>query len=92
MMSPNNSGDVASPIWTAQWSRSNRLTYHTRTTAAFVRADDLRVERLEQTYTRLDDGVHFAYTSMTFSFACNLAYDTSGLIVDYPGIATRLTG
>ncbi|MEG9227639.1 putative glycolipid-binding domain-containing protein [Aeromicrobium sp. Sec7.5] len=59
--------------------------------AAFVRADDLRVERLEQTYTRLRAEGRFAYTSTTFDFACELEYDGSGLIVNYPGIAVRLS-
>lgn len=59
--------------------------------AAFVRAEDLRVERLEQTYTRLDDDGRFAYESSTFDFACELTYDRSGLLLDYPGIAIRVS-
>lgn len=59
--------------------------------AAFVRADDLRVERLEQTYTRLNESGRFAYTSSTFDVACELVYDAAGLIIDYPGIATRVS-
>lgn len=60
--------------------------------AAFVRAEDLRVERLEQRYTLLDVGperfrVH--YESPTFAFACELVYDAAGLILQYPGIAVR---
>lgn len=58
--------------------------------AAFLRADDLRVERLEQTYTRLEGG-RFAYTSSTFDFACELECDASGLILTYPGIAERVS-
>jgi hypothetical protein len=58
--------------------------------AAFVRADDLRVERLEQTYARLDRAGEVAYTSSTFDFACTLVYDDAGLVLDYPGIAVRL--
>lgn len=60
--------------------------------AAFVRADDLRVERLEQRYTLIkadSDQILFRYESSTFEFACDLRYDLSGLIVDYPGIAIR---
>ncbi|GAA1730999.1 putative glycolipid-binding domain-containing protein [Aeromicrobium alkaliterrae] len=59
--------------------------------AAFIRADDLRVERLEQTYTRLDDAGRYAYTSATFDFACELQYDAAGLITSYPGIAERVS-
>jgi uncharacterized protein len=54
--------------------------------AAYVRAADLRVERLEQTYLRLDSG-RYDYASPDFRAV--LAYDEHGLIVDYPGIAVR---
>lgn len=60
--------------------------------AAFVRADDLRVERLEQRYTLIEAGpehILFHYESSTFEFACDLRYDSSGLVVEYPGIAIR---
>ncbi|MEU4191195.1 putative glycolipid-binding domain-containing protein [Kribbella sp. NPDC026611] len=60
--------------------------------AAFVRADDLSVERLEQRYTLLkmdDDGPVFHYESPTFDFECELRFDPSGLVRTYPGIAVR---
>jgi len=60
--------------------------------AAYVRALDLTVERLEQTYVRLPDhGLHqgYDYTAPVFDFACQLVYDESGLLLDYPGIAVR---
>ncbi|KQQ05088.1 hypothetical protein ASG06_00200 [Rathayibacter sp. Leaf185] len=60
--------------------------------AAFVRADDLRVERLEQRYTLIEAGpeqILFHYESSTFGFACDLRYDGSGLVAEYPGIADR---
>ncbi|WP_255354292.1 MULTISPECIES: putative glycolipid-binding domain-containing protein [Frankia] len=60
--------------------------------AAYVRAVDLTVHRLEQTYTRAaDDGScqRYDYTDPTFAFACQLTYDDSALVVNYPGIATR---
>lgn len=58
--------------------------------AAFVRAD-LTVHRLEQSYTLIDttDGPRFDYASSTFDFACELRYDTAGLVLGYPGIAVR---
>jgi len=56
--------------------------------AAYVRALDLSVRRLDQTYERLDDR-RFAYTSEGGSFEAVLTYDDSGLIADYPGIAVR---
>jgi hypothetical protein len=60
--------------------------------AAYVRALDLTVERLEQTYLRLpDDGPHqgYHYAAPVFDFACQLVYDESGLLLGYPGIAVR---
>jgi hypothetical protein len=60
--------------------------------AAYVRAPDLGVERLEQHYLRVeDDGTHqrYDYTSPAFDFRALLVYDESGLVLDYPGIATR---
>lgn len=60
--------------------------------AAFVQADDLGVIRIEQRYTLLssDEQQHvFRYQSATFDFECDLTYDASGLVLDYPGIAIR---
>jgi hypothetical protein len=60
--------------------------------AVYVRAADLTVERLEQHYRRVeDDGPHEAYdyAAPTFDFAGRLLYDRSGLVTDYPGIASR---
>jgi len=60
--------------------------------AAFVQADDLRVERLEQRYTLIEPGPEqflFHYESSTFEYSCDLRYDSSGLVVEYPGIAIR---
>jgi uncharacterized protein len=61
--------------------------------AVYVRAVDMTVERLEQRYRRLtDDGGHmrYHYESPRFAFEADLAYDEWGLVVDYPGIATRV--
>jgi hypothetical protein len=61
--------------------------------AAYVRAPDLRVERLEQTYARVaDDSVHqrYDYVAPAFGFECRLIYDESGLVLDYPGLAVRV--
>ncbi len=60
--------------------------------AAFVRADDLRVDRVEQTYLCTDhaeDRITFEYTSSTFGFAGELVFDGSGVVIDYPGIGRR---
>jgi len=60
--------------------------------AAYVRALDLAVERLEQTYARITDETshqRYDYTAPAFEFACRLVYDESGLVLDYPGIAVR---
>jgi hypothetical protein len=58
-----------------------------RALAAWVRAD-LTVERLEQTYTRLDER-RYGYVSQYDGFSAVLEYGDDGLIVDYPGIANR---
>ncbi len=59
--------------------------------AAYVRVPDLTVGRLEQTYLRIPgaEGTMFDYSAPAFEFEARLTYDESGLIVDYPGIATR---
>jgi hypothetical protein len=61
--------------------------------AAYVRALGADVERLEQRYRRLDDAAgrsRYDYHAPTFDFRCDLVYDRSGLVVDYPGIARRV--
>ena len=55
--------------------------------AAWVRAD-LSVERLDQTYTRLDER-RYDYVSRYDGFRALLEYGDDGLVVDYPGIAAR---
>lgn len=62
--------------------------------AVYVRAPDLGVERIEQRYTRVaDDGLHqrYDYRAPNFDFGCRLVYDDAGLILEYPGIASRVT-
>ena len=61
--------------------------------AAYVRALDFRVERLEQSYERLQDRgrqSHYDYISPVFDFRAELVYDEFGLVLDYPGIAVRV--
>lgn len=61
--------------------------------AAYVRALDLAVERLEQRYVRLgDEGEHerYAYSAPRFDYAGELVYDAHGLLLDYPGLAERV--
>lgn len=61
--------------------------------AAYVRALDLSVQRLEQRYQRTTyDGMHhcYEYAAPDFDVACGLIYDEAGLVVDYPGIAARV--
>ena len=60
--------------------------------AAYVRARDLSVERLEQEYVRApDEGHHqrYDYAAPVFGFAARLVYDEAGLVLEYPGIALR---
>jgi uncharacterized protein len=61
--------------------------------AAYVRALDLSAERLEQRYVRLNDDrgrERYHYTAPQFDFECELLYDASGLVLEYPGIAVRV--
>jgi hypothetical protein len=62
--------------------------------AAYVRAEDLALERLEQHYRRLEDDARgrprYHYSAPAFDFECELVYDGHGLVLDYPGIATRV--
>jgi hypothetical protein len=65
---------------------------HADAPAAYVRASDLEVELLEQHYLRLpndDDRQRYRYAAPRFGFECDLLYDASGLVLDYPGIAVR---
>ena len=60
--------------------------------AAYVRAADVSVERLEQRYVRLEDGPdgeRYGYTAPRFEYEGELRYDEFGLVLDYPGIAVR---
>lgn len=61
--------------------------------AAYVRAVELAVERLEQRYMRVDDDAghqRYDYRAPAFGVECRLVYDTSGLVLDYPGLARRV--
>jgi uncharacterized protein len=61
--------------------------------AVYVRAPALAVERLEQSYTRMndDDGRRlYDYGAPTFDFYAVLVFDEHGLVLDYPEIATRI--
>ena len=60
--------------------------------AAYVRALDLSVERLQQRYVRIGDSgaeQRYHYTAPAFDFSCQLVYDDAGLVLTYPGIAVR---
>ena len=59
--------------------------------AAYVRTD-LFVERLDQDYLRAPDHEShqvYRYAAPAFAFTCSMLYDESGLVLEYPGIATR---
>src|SRR4051812_40665237 len=64
-----------------------------RALAAYVRVAGPRVERLEQDYLRLPDAgtrQRYRYAAPAFDFECELVYDELGLLLDYPGIGTRV--
>ena len=60
--------------------------------AAFVRAQDLQVLRLEQSYRRRagTSALVFDYQAPAFGVRTDIAYDHAGLVTDYPGIAVRV--
>jgi uncharacterized protein len=61
--------------------------------AAYVRTQNLRIERLEQTYQRLADSENLAvfdYNSPRFDYHNLLRFAPDGLIVDYPSIGARV--
>lgn len=61
--------------------------------AAYVRAGDLRVERLEQSYlcARRDGACsHYAYAAPAFDVRTELTYDEGSFVLDYPGLAVRM--
>ena len=61
--------------------------------AVYVRAHNLDVERLEQQYVRVEDDQtrpRFRYCAPRFDYDDHLVYDSSGLVLRYPGIATRV--
>jgi uncharacterized protein len=61
--------------------------------AVYVRALDLSIERLEQSYARLDDQgsrQRYRYTAPALDFEAELVYDGAGLVLEYPGLATRV--
>ena len=60
---------------------------------AYVRGEDLNVQRVEQEYVRLEDGggrQRYDYDCPTFDFACQLTYDEHGLVLDYPRVGSRV--
>jgi hypothetical protein len=57
--------------------------------AVYVRAFDLQVIRIEQSYRRIGERT-YDYVSPTFDFRCRLVYGEDGLVLEYPGLATRV--
>lgn len=61
--------------------------------AAYVRLDG-NVERLEQSYLRVQDDDHhqsrYEYHAPAYEFRSLLVYDDARLVVNYPGIAARV--
>jgi len=61
--------------------------------AVYVRALDLGLERLDQYYLRVDDEgarQRYDYSAPDFGFTSQLIYDEFGLVLEYPGIASRV--
>lgn len=69
------------------------IGHHADVPAAYVRAPDPLLERLEQRYLRLeDDGPNqrYDYAAPEFGFSSRIVYDASGVVLEYPGIASRV--
>jgi hypothetical protein len=61
--------------------------------AVYVRAANLGVERLEQSYRRVGDQQEqrrYQYRAPAFQVETVLQCDPSGLVLEYPGLATRV--
>jgi uncharacterized protein len=58
---------------------------------AWVSVPDLAVHASRQGYTGLGDGV-VRFDSLDDTFTADITFDEDGLVLDYPGIARRLTG
>jgi uncharacterized protein len=58
---------------------------------AWVSVPDLGVHASRQRYTGLGGGM-IRFDSLDDSFTAEIAFDEDGLVVDYPGIARRLSG
>ncbi len=59
----------------------------------YVRVQDLEVERLEQDYAHVADeatSIGYDYSAPAFDFERRLTLDRAGLVLGYPGIATRV--
>jgi hypothetical protein len=57
---------------------------------AWVSVPDLTVHLSRQGYTGLGDGV-VRFESLDDSFTAEITFDEDGLVLDYPGVARRLT-
>ena len=51
------------------------------------------MERLEQSYTRLEESerwLRYEYTAPSFDYRSELVYDEFGLVLEFPGLAVRV--
>jgi uncharacterized protein len=58
----------------------------------YIRVPDLTVSAVDQEYTRLDPATpprRFRYRNIDNSFTAELAVDTDGIVLDYPGLWRR---
>jgi hypothetical protein len=61
--------------------------------AVYLRAPNLDIERLDQRYHRTADDAgtpRFHYSAPRFAYDDHLVFDSHGLVLHYPGIATRV--
>ena len=74
------------PLWRCDWI----IDQPQRFAMAWINVNTLTIQRDEQLYTRLSETA-FRYQSADGSFERILTVDDDGLVLDYPGLFTRLS-
>lgn len=69
--------------WQARQSRTLRVAY--------ISVPDLQVFAMNQRYTCLEPSKWFLYENLDGQFQAQLELDNDGLVIDYPGLFTRVS-
>jgi uncharacterized protein len=76
------------PLWRMPLAVGERREYR----MAWISAPDLSVQAQPQAYTRVADRCYRFENLDGSGFSADLTVDTDGLVLDYPGFFTRVTG